>query len=165
MFRKMRREKQSLSQNECEQILYRATSGVLALFGNDGYPYAVPMSFVFDNGKLYFHSAKTGYKIEAIKKHTQASFCVIAQDNIVPEEYTTYYQSVIAFGKMNIIEDETKKYSAIEKLTCKYAPFDTLQNRQDIIQKEWNSLCMLEMYVEHLTGKEAIELIRQKNKD
>lgn len=165
MFRKMRREKQSLSQSECETILNQETSGVLAVLGDDGYPYAVPMSFVYDNGKLYFHSAKTGHKIEAIKAHPQVSFCVIAQDNIVPEEYTTYYQSVIAFGKINIIEDETKKYSAIQKLTCKYAPLETLQSRQNIIQKEWDSLCMLEMDIDHLTGKEAIELVRKKNKE
>ncbi len=109
MFRSMRRSRQALSQKECEHLLNKATSGVLALSGDEGYPYALPISFVYDEGKLYFHSAKSGHKIDAIKKEPKASFCIIDQDTIVPEKYTTYFRSVIAFGKLSIIEDELGK--------------------------------------------------------
>lgn len=159
MFREMRRKKQKLSKEECDRILYNGTSGVLALHGDDGYPYAVPVSYVYDGEKLLFHSAKNGHKIDAIIKNAAASFCVIDQDQIVPEEYTTYFRSIIAFGRIRILEDDTEKRSAIEKLAVKYAPDDTAENRNNAIDREWKLLCMMEMEIEHLTGKQAIEMI------
>ena len=159
MFREMRRKKQKLSKEECDRILYNGTSGVLALHGDNGYPYAVPVSYVYDGEKLLFHSAKNGHKIDAILKNAAASFCVIDQDQIVPEEYTTYFRSIIAFGRIRILEDDTEKRSAIEKLAVKYAPDDTAENRNNAIDREWKLLCMMEMEIEHLTGKQAIEMI------
>ena len=162
MFREMRRKRQLLPENETQQILIHGTSGVLALTGDEGYPYAVPISYVYSDGKLYFHSAKSGHKIDAVKQNDKASFCVIAQDNIVPEEYTTYFKSVIVFGKIRIIEDESEKRSAIEKLALKYYPNDSKENRDKAIEREYKPLCMLVMEIEHLTGKEAIELTRER---
>ena len=164
MFREMRRKKQKLSKEECERILYDGTSGVLALHGDDGYPYTVPISYVYDGEKLWFHSAKSGHKIDAVLKNDKASFCVIDQDQIEPEEYTTYFRSVIAFGRIHIAEDDTEKRSAIEKLALKYSPDDTDENREKAIEREWKPLCMLEMEIEHLSGKQAIELERVKSK-
>lgn len=94
-FRPLRRRKQALSAQLCEEILRRGTSGVLALAGDGGYPYAVPMSYAFDGGKLYFHCAREGHKLDAIRREPKASFCVIDRDTVVPEEYTTYFRSVI----------------------------------------------------------------------
>ena len=162
MFRELRRKKQALSQEECSDILNRGTSGVLALAGDDDYPYAVPISYVYDGEKLYFHSAKSGHKLDAIRRSPKASFCVIDKDQIVPEEYTTYFRSVIVFGRIRILEEDGEKRSAIEKLALKYAPDDTMENRQAAIEKEWKPLCMLELTPEHLSGKEAIELTRQR---
>ena len=159
MFREMRRKKQKLSKEECDRILYNGTSGVLALHGDNGYPYAVPVSYVYNGEKLLFHSAKNGHKIDAILKNAAASFCVIDQDQIVPEEYTTYFRNIIAFGRIRILEDDTEKRSAIEKLAVKYAPDDTAENRDKAIEREWKPLCMMEMEIEHLTGKQAIEMI------
>lgn len=159
MFREMRRKKQLLSEEKSREILLRGTSGVLALSGDDGYPYAVPISYVYDGEKLYFHGAKSGHKIDAMKRCDKASFCVIDQDRIVPEEYTTYFRSVIVFGRIRVMEDETKIRAAIEKMALKYHPQDGPQNREQAIKREWNPLCMMELTVEHMTGKEAIELI------
>lgn len=164
VFREMRRKKQSLSQQETEDILNRGTSGVLALWGDNGYPYAVPVSYVYNDGKLYFHSAKSGHKIDAIRRTAKASFCVTDKDLIVPEEYTTYFRSVIVFGQIRVIEDDSEKRTAIEKLAVKYAPEDSAANRDNAINREWKPLCMLEMTIDHITGKEAIELIKEKNK-
>ena len=105
MFRPMRRFKQALSPEECRAVLERGTSGVLALSGDGGWPYAVPLSYVYADGKIYFHSAKSGHKVDAIRSCPRASFCVIDQDHIVPEEYTTYFRSVIAFGTVRILEE------------------------------------------------------------
>ena len=125
IFREMRRRKQELSRQEVLDVLYNGTSGVLALLGDNDYPYAVPISYVYDDGKIYFHSAKSGHKIDAIQKTEKASFCVIDKDLVVPEEYTTYFRSVIAFGKIRVIEDDREKRAAIEKLAIKYALEDT----------------------------------------
>lgn len=162
VFREMRRKKQVLSQKEVEDILHKGTSGVLALLGDNDYPYAVPISYVYDGGKIYFHSAKSGHKIDAIQRTAKASFCVIDEDLVLPEEYTTYFRSVIAFGRIRIIEDDSEKRAAIEKLAIKYAPEDITANRDDAISREWKPLCMLEMTIDHVTGKEAIELVKEK---
>ncbi len=161
MFREMRRKQQQLPQNVCTEILHQSTSGVLALAGDDGYPYAVPLSYVYDGEKLFFHCATEGHKLDAIRQCERASLCVIAQDRIVPERYTTYYRSVIAFGRMRILQDRQEILDSIEKLAIKYTPNDEAGRRKEI-DESLNHLCMLEMTIEHLTGKEAKELANQR---
>ena len=82
MFQVMRRSRQALSWQETEEILRRGTSGVLALAGAEGYPYAVPLSYVYTQGILYFHCAKVGHKLESIRRCEKASFCVVDRDEI-----------------------------------------------------------------------------------
>lgn len=164
MFREMRRKRQSLSIERIASILENGTSGVLALSGDDDYPYAVPISYVYGDDKIYFHCAKSGHKMDAIKRNCKASFCVIDQDQIIPEEYTTYFRSVIVFGRIRLIEDEQEKRTAIEKLATKYAPNDSAAGRKEAIEREWKPLCMLEMDIDHMTGKEAIELVKNRQK-
>ncbi len=163
MFREMRRKRQKLSGEECACILNRGTSGVLALLGDGGYPYAVPISYVYDGGALYFHCAKAGHKLDAIRREPKASFCVIDQDQVVPEEFTTYFRSVIAFGTIRVLEEEQEKRAAIGKLAMKYSPGESEDSRRKAIDREWAPLCMLEMKIEHLTGKEAIELVKKRS--
>ena len=159
MFREMRRKRQQLTEAECVGILRKNTSGVLAVFGDDGYPYAVPLSYVYDDGALYFHCAKSGHKLDAIKACDKVSFCVIDQDFVVPEEYTTYFRSVISFGRANIMTQEDEIRSAIEKLAIKYYPDDSKENRDAAIEKEYKAMCMVRIQIEHMSGKEAIELV------
>lgn len=162
MFRKMRRFKQELTQEESIQILNKNTAGVLALLGDEGYPYSVPLSYVFIDNKIYFHTAKTGHKIDAIKNCNKASFCVIDRNQIMPEEYTTYFRSVIAFGKIRLLETPQEIIPVIEKLALKYHPTDNKENRDKMINRDIKQMGMIELEIEHMTGKEAIELVRQK---
>ena len=163
MFREMRRKKQALLPEECASVLFRCFSGVLALSCDGGCPYTLPLSYVYDGQKIYFHSAKSFHKLDALRQNPKSSFCVIDQDQVVPEEYTTYFRSVIVFGTIRILEDEQEKRAAIEKLAVKYAPGDSAENRQRAIQREWEPLCMLEMTPEYQTGKQAIELVKAEN--
>ena len=160
-FRPMRRNRQQLSEAESLAILEQATSGTLALLGDGGYPYAVPISYVFANGKLYFHSALSGHKVDAIRNCDKASFCVISQDNIQPKQYTTHYRSVIAFGRIHIIDDETEKLETARLLGNKYNP-----NNDEALCRELehglSRMLMIRFDIEHLTGKEAIELMKQR---
>lgn len=157
----MRRKRQLLSEKESIAVLVNGTSGVLSLLGDDGYPYGVPISYVYADNKIFFHSAKAGHKIDAIRTYNKASFCVIDQDNIVPEEYTTYFRSVIVFGKLRILADEKELREAIEKLAIKYHPKDNAANRSKEISKELSRLYMIELSIEHMTGKEAIEIVKK----
>ena len=162
MFREMRRKNQLLTPEDAQAVLERGTSGVLSLLGDGGYPYGVPLSYACRQGKLYFHCAREGHKLDAIRREPKASFCVIDEDRVVAQEYTTYFRSVIAFGQVRELTDEQEKRAAIEKLALRYAPQDSEDNRQRAIEQDWKPLCMLEMTVEHLSGKEAIELIREE---
>lgn len=157
MFREIRRNKQLLGSAENIDILYHGTSGVLAVSGDNGYPYGVPISYVYHEGKIIFHCAKTGHKLDAIARNPKCSFCVIQQDKVIPEEFTTYYRSVIAFGTARILENETEKRKAIEILAAKYSP-DLKQERLQEIDKAFNLFCVVELNIEHMTGKEAKEL-------
>ncbi len=165
MFREMRRKNQALSKKEIITILNRGMSGVLALSGDDNYPYAVPISYVYYDNNLYFHCAKKGHKLDAIQRNAKASFCVIDQDKIVSDDYTTYFRSVIAFGQIKVITDEQEKRQAIENLAIKYAPNDTSLGRKMVIDREWTLLCVLKMSIDHMTGKEAIELVKKKRQE
>lgn len=159
MFREMRRKRQQLTDTECIEILKRNTSGVLAVSGDSGYPYAVPLSYVYDEHTLYFHCAKSGHKLDAIKDCDKVSFCVVDQDLVVPQKYTTYYRSVIVFGRASIIDQEDEIRSAIEKLAIKYYSDDSKDNRDSFIEKEYKALCVVKIQIEHMTGKEAKELV------
>ena len=161
MFREMRRKRQQLTEEDSIAILQKVTSGTLALLGDDDYPYAVPISYVYHDGKLFFHSAMAGHKVDAIRKCDKASFCVIEQDNIQPEKFTTFFRSVIAFGRIHIVEDEQEKLQMVRMLGNRYNP-----NQDEALQKEIESgfshMLAIRFDIEHLTGKEAIELVRQR---
>lgn len=163
MFKEMRRKKQILSLEECIEILNRRTSGVLAVSGDNDYPYSVPLSYAYYNNKIIFHSAKSGHKLEAIARNEKVSFCVIDKDQIVPDEYTSYFRSIIVFGKARIIEDGDEKISALEILAKKYAPGHEESRRMQTINRELNTVCIIELSVEHMSGKEAIELVRNNS--
>lgn len=162
MFRKMRRFKQQLPQQTAIEILERNTSGVLALSGDDGYPYAVPMSYLYADGKIYFHSAKSGHKIDAIRRNGKASFCVIDQDQIVPEKYTTYFRSVIVFGRMCLVEDVEDMRRIAAMLAMKYSS-DFKEEIPKEIDSSIQNMAILELTIDHITAKEAIELVKQRS--
>lgn len=162
MFREMRRKNQQLPQEECDRILQVATSGVLAVDGDDNYPYAVPLSFAYEDGRLYFHVAKSGHKLDALRRNPKASFCIIEQDKVVPEKFTTYFRSVIAFGSVSIIDDNAEKRYGLDLLADKYSPGESAESREKEISSLSNALYVLVMDIEHMTGKEAKELVTMR---
>ena len=162
MFHKMRRTVQQLSYEESEAVLLRCSAGVLALTGDKAFPYAVPLSYVYDGEHIYFHSATEGHKIDAIQRNPNASFAVIDQDEVIPEKYTTAYRSVVVFGSVRIIEDEGEKRSAVRKLAVKYAPEQTNAQHDAAIDSAWDRFCILEMSVAHMTGKVGSAMVAKK---
>ncbi len=164
MFRAMRRYNQQLTLEECIAILNKGTSGVLAVLGDDGYPYAVPLSYAYKDGTIWFHGALTGHKIDAIEGCPKVSFCVIDKDEVVPEKLTTVYRSVIVFGRAHVLDDERKIAQATRIIGEKYLPgmHDRVEGE---IAQSMPKLTAIRLDIEHMTGKEGVELTAQKKPD
>ena len=160
MFREMRRGKQLLSQEDTDLVLQRGSNGILACLGDEDYPYAVPVSYVYHKGKIFFHSAKAGHKIDAIKKSSKVSLAVVDEDTIVSAEYTSYFRSVIAFGQARFTEGDewmdgfralVEKYSGDQPKAAKH---------KEITECTQSEIIAIDL--EHVTGKEAIEYVNAK---
>lgn len=160
-FKEMRRKRQQLPEEEAETILLSATSGVLSLLDSDGYPYGVPLSYVYADNKLYFHSAVSGHKIDAMRYSAKASFTVISKDEVHLESFTTYFRSVICFGYVRIVNGKDEKLRALRLLGQRYNP-GNVQALDDEIKKDGNRVAVIEFDIERITGKEAIELARMR---
>ena len=152
MFREMRRAKQQLSLEETISILSKCSNGVLACLGDDGYPYAVPLNYVYYNDKIYFHTAKTGHKIDALAKNSKVSFAVVAEDNIVGAKYTSHFLSVIVFGKVRIAETE-ERTRAFTVLVEKYAA-DRPDDEKRLEIERCSRSMVYAIDIEHITGKQ-----------
>lgn len=163
MFREMRRKRQQLSMERVEEILDKGITGTLAVAGDDGYPYTIPLNYVYENGFIYFHCARSGHKLDAIRRDNKVSFCVINKEQIIPEEFTAYFRSVIVFGRATEVEEDGEKLRIMRLLNGKYAP-GLAEAGEKEIKREWNILGVVKIQVEHMTGKEAIELTKMRQK-
>lgn len=153
MFRPMRRFKQQIADSECKEILKNEKRGVLSLLGDGGYPYGLPMSHFYceEDNKIYFHGAKEGHKIDAIKNCNKASFCVMDQGFKKEGDWALNINSVIVFGKIRLVTDLELTRKICTKLVQKFT------DDQEYLEKELaNALprvqC-LELEIEHMTGK------------
>jgi len=160
MFRQMLKIKQLLKEEDLQAVMKRCTAGTLACIGDEGYPYSVPLSYVYHNGKIYYHSAKLGHKMDAIRANPKVSFSVIDEDTIVSAEYTTYFRSAIAFGTARITEGD-ERIDGFKALVEKYSG----DQPEDAKIKEimgCTGALIIAIDVEHITGKEAIEYVKAK---
>lgn len=157
MFRPLVRKKQKLSNEVCIALLQSAPRGVLSLMGDNGYPYGVPMDHWYcpEDGRIYFHSGKTGHKIDAMTRCEKASYCVM--DDGVRQEGSWYlnFQSVIVFGRIEIVEDHDTAMEICRKLSRKYT------DDEDYIANEIKhfgsgTLCF-RLVPEHISGKTVQE--------
>ena len=162
MFREMRRKNCVISTETAEKILREGEFGVLALSGDDGYPYAVPINYAVEGNKIYFHSAKTGHKLDAIRNNDKVSFCVVDRHEVVAEEFTTYFSSAIAFGRIKIVDDndDPDKLRGLELLADKYSSSASAERRAKELGR-LSALVVPVMTIEHLTGKAARELVKR----
>lgn len=160
MFRDMRRAKQALDTTTCQRILSEAKRGVLSVLGDDGYPYGVPINFVFDptqgrHGALYFHSATTGHKLDAIRTCDKASFTTRNEGTRNEGEWWYYVDSVICFGRARLVEDPQLKHDALFRLASKYFPAD--YDIEADIAKNLGRVQVIELRIEHMSGKHVQE--------
>ena len=150
MFRKMRRHGQQQSREVCEAVLNEQKRGVLAVHGEDGYPYAFPMNFVYKDGKIYFHCAKEGHKIDALRADDRVSFCVYDQ-GYQKDDWSFFVTSVVIFGRIRLIDDRDLSFEAARALGLKYYP--TAEGVDEELKKDFARVQMLELEIDHMTGK------------
>ena len=153
MFREMRRAKQQLGKDECVEILLKEWRGVLSIYGEDGYPYGLPMNFYYDkeSEKLYFHSGMNGHKIDALNKDNRVSFCVYDKGFRKEGDWALNIKSVIIFGKIKFVEDESLREEIMRKFGLKYDPDP--RNVEDTIKRMLRVTKVMELSVDHITGK------------
>lgn len=153
MFRDIRRFKQALSKEECQEILVNEVRGVLSVLGDDDYPYGMPINHWYnpENGKIYFHAGPGGHREDAVKKHDKVSFCVYDSGYKKEGEWALNIKSVIVFGRMSIVEDKEEAMNAIIGLSHKFTQDD--EYIQDDINRNGNIVVCLCLTPEHITGK------------
>ncbi len=157
MFRPIRRQKRALSQEETKDILRLARRGVLAMNGMEGYPYAVPINYLYDeeNGKIYFHGARAGHKAEALKACGRVCFTVTGSEIIRDEAWAPYVRSAIVFGCCRLMERGAETIAVLKRLAMKYYPNEKLVDEE--IEADGKAVQMFEITIEHISGKEVQE--------
>ena len=150
MFREMRRFRQAVSRDECEKILREEKRAVLSVNGDDGYPYAVPINFLYDDGKIYFHCAKAGHKLDAMLRDDKVCFTV-HDSGYRKDDWSYYVTSVVVFGRARVMDDDTEIREKIKRFGMKYYP--TEQEVDEEIRKDAARVNFVEITIEHMTGK------------
>ncbi len=156
MFRKMRRFKQQISQEECIKVLKEAKRGVLSMAGEDGYPYGIPVSHWYneEDGKIYFHGAKTGHKVDALKACNKVSFCVMDEGYREEGDWALNIKSVVIFGHTRFIEFAKEPEKVREICVGLSAKFTDDENyADDEIAKVGKNVLCIEITPDHMTGK------------
>ncbi len=151
MFREMRKKDRQLPRQEELDILENGEYGILATVGDDRYPYAVPVNYVYTSGHIYFHCATEGHKLDNIHFNNKVSFCVVNKSEIVPEKFTTKYKSVIVFGKADLVTGEEKR-ETLKKLIHKYSP-EYEEVGLKYIEKEFERVSVVKIHVDTITAK------------
>ena len=155
MFRQMRRIKQQLSDEESLEVLKKAKRGVLSVIGDDGWPYGIYLNPHFENGRIFFHGAKEGHKIDALKKDARASFTVI--DEGVKDEggWAYTFRSVVVFGRVEFVEDQNEAVAICRRLARRFNPSEA--DIEDEIRRAAAHVQVFALIPEHITGKRIRE--------
>lgn len=156
MFREMRRSGQLLSKEKDVDVLTHARRGVLSVLGDDDYPYGIPINFVYDPtqgelGSIFFHTAPSGHKLDAMLAHGKVSFCTMDEGYRIEGEWWYYVHSVVCFCRASIVQDPQRKHDALAALARKYFP-PQIDIEADIA-KNGNRIHMIELTIEYMTGK------------
>lgn len=153
MDKPMRRSDRQLTDEETLQLFRDAEYGVLSVTDENNMPYGVPMSFALSDNVIYFHcSAAGGKRISGIRHDPNACFTVIGDTKLLPPKFATLYMSGIAYGKIEIISDDTEKQKGIEEILQKYSP-DHIENGMKYIASALDKIYVLKLEIEKITGK------------
>lgn len=153
MFRPMRRKQKEISAVAVKELLHSCRRGVLAVNGENGYPYAVPINYLYDEeaGKIYFHGAKVGHKVDALRACDKICFTIYGNEKIKEEEWAPFLQSVVVFGRCHLIEDQEQTLHLVKKFAMKYYPNERLVEEE--ISHSGRAVQMFVIQIEYMSGK------------
>lgn len=154
MFREMRLKEQQLSQEETISILEKMTNGTLAINGEGKYPCSVPVSYVYKDGKIYFHGAVAGQKYDLLTADPHVCFSVIEFDDVQPESFTTFYKSVIVYGDVKRFEAPDDIRRIMGHFVDKYST-GLMENGMKYVKSQEGGFCVYELDITHMTGKRS----------
>ena len=157
MFREMRRKKKEISIDMAKQLLQPSRRGVLAVNGDDGYPYAIPINYIYDEEaqKIYFHGAKAGHKVDALRACDKVCFTVYGNETVRTESWAPFMQSVVVFGRCHLMEAGSEASQRLKQLAMKYYPSEQLVDEE--IAQSGKAVQVFEIEIEHMSGKEVQE--------
>lgn len=157
MFREIRKKKNEIDIGTAQALLLSGRRGVLAVNGDNGYPYAMPINYVYDTDtrKIYFHGAKSGHKVDALRACDKVCFTVYGNETVKDEPWAPFMQSVIVFGRCRLVETGAKATALLKQFAMKYYPNEQLVD--DEIARAGKNAQIFEIEIEHLSGKEIQE--------
>ena len=157
MFRTMRRKKNEISIDASKELLRRTKRGVLAVNGDNGYPYAIPINYLYNQqeNKIIFHGARVGYKVDCLKACDKACFTVYGNESIKKESWAPFLQSVVVFGRCRLVENQEDNIKLVKELAMKYYPDEKTVN--EVVASSGKAVQMFEIEIEHISGKEVQE--------
>ena len=157
MFRPLRRTKNAISDEKAKELLSEEKRGIFAVNGDDGYPFAIPVDYYYDEeaGKIYFHGAKQGHKVDSLKKNDKVCFTVYGNEFRKEGDWAPYLQSVVVFGRCRLVDDPEETLEHIRLLALKYYP--TAEEVEEEIAKDISRAQLYEITIEHLCGKQIHE--------
>ena len=158
MFRKIRKVKNEISIEEAKELLKNERRGVLAVNGDDGYPYGMPINYFYDeeNEKIYFHGARAGHKVDSLKKDDKICFTVFGNEQIKEEPWAPFMQSTIVFGRCHLVEDREEILKLVKKFAMKYYPSEDLVDEE--LKSSGKAVQMFVITIEHISGKQIKEI-------
>ncbi len=157
MFRPTRRAKRTISDEDARSLLAKGRRATLAVNGDDGYPFAFPIDYRFDAdaNKIYFHGAKAGQKVDALRRSDKVCLTVMGNERLEDGEWAPYVQSVVVFGRCRLVDDTAKTEAEVRRLALKYYPSAEEVERE--LEKYLSAVQLYEIEIEHLTGKQVQE--------
>lgn len=150
--REMYKKERQVSEDRAKEMLLSATEGILAMYGDDGYPYAVPMNYIYMDGAIYMHSSDQGYKVDALKENKKVCFSVIVRSQIAPELYTTKYESIIATGEIEFVEDHEERQLVMEAFVDRFSP-GLREGGLKFIRAALHRTAILKFHIREMKGK------------
>lgn len=157
MFRSIRKKKNEIGIDAAKELLRSSRRGILAVNGDEGYPYAIPINYLYDeeNHKIIFHGAKAGHKVDSLKKSNKVCFTVYGNETIKEDAWAPYLQSVVVFGKCHLVENKDKIINEVKKFAMKYYPGEDMVNKE--VMSSGMAVQIFEIEIEHISGKEVQE--------
>ena len=157
MFRELVRKNKALPKEDCVSVLEEQTRGVLSVLGDDDYPYGMPMNHFYnaEDGNIYFHCGNVGHRLDALRKHDKVSFCCMDQGYRNEGEWAYNVKSVIAFGRIEFVDDPEVMNEIVTRLCHKFTQDEEYIKNE--IKVHGHRTLLMRLKVEHLCGKAVVE--------